>query len=205
MGFTLDLVKAFNLLPRRVIYHLLVYHGAPPQVINFWFINLRRMTRRLQVRLAIGEPIHMTTGVPEGDSMSVCSMLVLSSAFYWLLHSPNLHPYCYADNWSYLTCSQREDYQAYLKIRQMADSLRLQIDYKKSWVWGITKAARDQWQDTLNEVLDDPQLVRILNSAKDLGCMCHYTKQIVLGHLKEKFTSAAARCKRLTYIATTCR
>ena len=87
----------------------------------------------------------------------------------------------------------------------MADSLRLQIDYKKSWVWGITKAARDQWQDTLNEVLDDPQLVRILNSAKDLGCMCHYTKQIVLGHLKEKFTSAAARCKRLTYIATTCR
>ena len=202
MGFTLDLVKAFNLLPRRVIYHLLVYHGAPPQVINFWFLNLRRMTRRLQVRLAIGEPIHMTTGVPEGDSMSVCSMLVLSSAFYWLLHSPNLHPFCYADNWSYLTCSQRENYQAFQKIQQMADSLRLQIDYKKSWVWGTTKAARDQWQATLNELLDDPQLVRILNSAKDLGCMCHYTKQIVLGHLKEKFTSAAARCKRLTYIAT---
>ena len=31
-GFTLDLIKAFNLLPRRVIYHLLIYHGPPPPI-----------------------------------------------------------------------------------------------------------------------------------------------------------------------------
>ena len=202
MGFTLDLVKAFNLLPRRVIYHLLVYHGAPPDAIHFWFLNLTKMTRRLQVRLAIGEPLTMTTGVPEGDSMSVCSMLVLSSAFYWLIQSPTLDPFCYADNWSYLTCSQRENYQAFDCIRQLATELRLQIDYQKSWAWGTTKVARDQWQVTLNETMGDHHDVRILNSAKDLGCMCHYTKQVVLGHLKEKFLSAATRCKRLTYIAT---
>lgn len=144
----------------------------------------------------------MTTGVPEGDSMSVCSMLVLSSAFYWLIKSPVLDPYCYADNWSYLTSSQRENYNAFQQIRTFAASLRLQIDYNKSWAWGTTKAVREQWRETLDEVMEDSQQVRVLNSAKDLGCMCHYTKQVVLGHLKEKFTSAAARCKRLTYMAT---
>ena len=86
------------------------------------------MTRRLQNRLAVGDPIYMTTGVPEGDSLSVCGILVLSSAFYWLLHSPNLEPYCYADNWSYPISSQRENYQAFLKIRHFASQLRLQID-----------------------------------------------------------------------------
>ena len=202
MGFTLDLVKAFNLLPRRVIYHLLVYHGAPPSAIKFWFLNLTRMTRRLQVRSAIGEPITMTTGVPEGDSLSVCSMLVLSSAYYWLIRSPNLDPFCYADNWSYLTSSQRENYQAFTRIRQLALNLRLQIDYQKSWAWGTTKVAREKWQETLQDVMENPDDVRILNSAKDLGCMCHYTKQVVLGHLKEKFLSAATRCKRLTHVAT---
>ena len=63
-GFTLDLIKAFNLLPCRVLYHLLIHHGAPPDSIRFWFVNLRNMTRRLQVRNAVGPAITMTTGAP---------------------------------------------------------------------------------------------------------------------------------------------
>lgn len=102
-GFTLDLIKAFNLLPRRVIYHLLVHHGAPTASVNFWFINLTRLTRRLQIRGSVGPSMTMTTGVPEGDSLSVCSVLVVSSAFYWTLQSPTVSPFAYSDNWSYLT------------------------------------------------------------------------------------------------------
>ena len=108
-GFTLDLIKAFNLLPRRVLYHLLIHHGAPSEAIQFWFTNLRRLTRRLQVRNNVGPSMSMTTGVPEGDSLSVCAMLVVSSAFYWTIHSPTVFPYAYADNWSYLTTNQRDN------------------------------------------------------------------------------------------------
>lgn len=36
-GFTLDLIKAFDLLPRRVIYHLLQHHGALSESIDFGF------------------------------------------------------------------------------------------------------------------------------------------------------------------------
>lgn len=78
--------------------HLLIHHGAPPASVKFWFTNLTRLTRRLQVRGQIGPSMTMTTGVPEGDSMSVCAMLVVSSAFYWTLHSPTIHPYAHADS-----------------------------------------------------------------------------------------------------------
>ena len=196
-GFTLDLIKAFNLLPRRVIFHLLVHHGAPPDSVQFWFMNLRRLTRRLQVRNNVGPPIHMTTGVPEGDSLSVCAMLVVSSAFYWTLHTPTVFPYAYADNWSYLTTNQRDNIQAFAKVQQLVSSLRMSIDYAKSWVWGATADARREWQEFLRIEFSDDNTIPILNSTKDLGCMTHYTRHITLGHLKTKISSAIQRCKRI--------
>ena len=202
-GFTLDLIKAFNLLPRRVLYHLLIYHGAPPQAIRFWFTNLSRMTRRLQIRQQVGPPITMTTGVPEGDSMSVCAMLVVSSAFYWTLQSPTVFPYAYADNWSYLTTTQRDNLHALRQLQRLVEDLRMQIDYTKSWAWGATKEARLEWQTLLEEEFPDDNPVCILNSTKDLGCMTHYTRHITLGHLKTKINSAVQRCRRLRWFQTT--
>ena len=196
-GFTLDLIKAFNLLPRRVLYHLLIHHGAPPAAIQFWFNNLRRLTRRLQVRDNVGPPMTMTTGVPEGDSLSVCAMLVVSSAFYWTLQTPTVFPYAYADNWSYLTTNQRDNIQAFRRVQQLVDAFRMQIDYTKSWAWGSTADARKEWKDFLDLSFPDANPVQILNSTKDLGCMTHYSNHIVLGHLKQKMQNAAQRCRKI--------
>ena len=196
-GFTLDLIKAFNLLPRRVLYHLLIHHGAPPTAIDFWFINLRRLTRRLQIRGNIGPPMSMTTGVPEGDSLSVCAMLVVSSAFYWTLCSPTVFPYAYADNWSYLTTNQRANIQAFHLVQQLVTDLRMQIDYAKSWAWGATAEARREWQAFLNLTFAADNQIQILNSTKDLGCMTHYTNHVVLGHLKQKISTAIQRCRKI--------
>ena len=201
-GFTLDLIKAFNLLPRRVLYHLLIHHGAPPASVKFWFLNLSKLTRRLQVRQAIGPAITMTTGVPEGDSLSVCAMLVTSSAFYWTLSTPTVFPYAYADNWSYLTTNQRDNIRAFRKIQDLVHAFRMQIDYAKSWAWGATAEARKDWQEFLRQEFPHDNQVHILNSTKDLGCMTHYTRHITLGHLKTKIQNAVQRCKRIRWFQT---
>ena len=201
-GFTLDLIKAFNLLPRRVLYHLLIHHGAPPASIDFWFRNLQRLARRLQIRGNIGPPMTMTTGVPEGDSLSVCAMLVVSSAFYWTLHTPTVFPYAYADNWSYLTTNQRDNIQAFRQVQHLAEALRMKIDYSKSWAWGATADARKEWLQLLTLMFPEDNPVKILNSTKDLGCMTHYTNHIVLGHLRQKIQNAAQRCRKIRYFPT---
>lgn len=195
-GFTLDLVKAFNLLPRRVLYHLLVHHGAPPASVQFWFRSLTRLTRRLQVRGHVGPSMTMTTGVPEGDSLSVCAMLVVSSAFYWTLQSPTVDPYAYTDNWSYLTTNQRDSLIAFRRVQQLVEYLRVRIDYTKSWVWGATLDARKDWRNFLQDEFPHDNPVPVLNSTKDLGCMSHYTHHITLGHLKTKKSAALSNGAR---------
>ena len=139
----------------------------------------------------------MTTGVPEGDSLSVCAMLVVSSAFYWTFHTPTVFPYAYADNWSYLTTNQRDNIRAFSRVQQLVASLRMRIDYAKSWAWGATAEARREWHEFLQLEFSDDNQISILNSTKDLGCMTHYTRHITLGHLKTKISSAVQRCKRI--------
>lgn len=99
----MDLVKAFNLIPRRVIQFLLQMLGVPRTAINCWFSSLTRLTRSLQNGKDLGPPMTSTTGLPEGDSLSVVGMLALSFVFHHKLRTPQLRPYAYADNWSFMT------------------------------------------------------------------------------------------------------
>lgn len=107
-------------------------------------------------------------------------MLVVSSAFFWTLQSPRVHPFAYADNWSYLTASQRDNIQAFHKIQHLVEALRMQIDFAKSWAWGATADARQDWKDFLHHDFPQRNQVPILNSTKDLGCMTHYSLSVSL-------------------------
>lgn len=91
---TMDLIKAFNLIPRRVTRYILNLLGVPFQVCDCWFKSLSRLTRVLQCGNAIGSPRLSSTGLPEGeDSMSVVGMLAISYAFHACIRSPKIHPY----------------------------------------------------------------------------------------------------------------
>lgn len=75
-GWTMDLVKAFNLIPRRVIHHLFQRLGIPANIcVTFGFCHLLSLLDHFNVDAPLGEPHISTTGLPEGDSMSVVGML----------------------------------------------------------------------------------------------------------------------------------
>ncbi len=83
--------------------------GTPEMIIDFWLESLTDLTRLPQIGPHLGEPVSSTTGVPEGDAMSVCSMVVLSFFYHQYLGQNLLQVRItiYADNWSWLTKSQR--------------------------------------------------------------------------------------------------
>ena len=83
-GLVLDLRKAFNLLPRSPIGHLMQLLGVPGEQVEFWLKSLSRLQRLFQVRDHLGAPLPSTTGVPEGDPISVLGMISLHT-------SPLLH------------------------------------------------------------------------------------------------------------------
>lgn len=106
-GFTLDLSKAFNRIPRRPLQWLFRAFGIPSEATRFWFFNLGHLVRLPQCMGTLGPQIASRTGIPEGDAMSVLGMVILSSAYHYRIQSPVLQPFSYADNWSWITREQK--------------------------------------------------------------------------------------------------
>ena len=53
-GWTMDLVKAFNLIPRRVVRHIFLRLGIQAHICDFWFLSLTKLTRALQCGRTLG-------------------------------------------------------------------------------------------------------------------------------------------------------
>ena len=143
--FTLDLVKAFNLIPRQIALSLLVHFGASEQAVGFWVRSLNNMGRFLQIRQACGMPSLSTTGAPEGDALSVCAMLVIAAAFFHKMSSIQVQPFTYADKWTFTSTSQRALFRAMVATLNFTSSLRMKVDIQKSWGWGTDLSMRTFW------------------------------------------------------------
>lgn len=182
----MDLVKAFILTPRRIVRHLFIRLGISPAVCYFWFLSLRRMTRALQTGKSVGDAKGATTGLPEGDSMSVVGMLALSYLFFRKIQTPHLHPYAYADNWSFMSRSEQDSMRALIQIFNLIHSLRMKIDFNKSWCRATTKQYQSFWFAASVLMMDPAFQFHIKSHVHDLGCMLQYSNRVVLGPLRDK-------------------
>ena len=68
VGFSLDISKCFNNLPRAPVAALMIHLGAPPDLINRWMQMLSVAERCPILAGAVTTPMGATTGVPEGDA-----------------------------------------------------------------------------------------------------------------------------------------
>ena len=199
-GFSLDLIKAFNNFGRFPLGRIMCRLGIPEDIVHFWLVSLSRMQRYLEHGGTISPPISSTTGVPEGDALSVIAMISLASAFYFRLKTSVVFPYAYADNWSWMTRSQQSHFRAFVKTLNLIESLRLSVDFQKSWHWGTTKDFREF---CLHFALLFPSMdipVNILTKVKDLGELVHYNKSVSLGFIQEKIQEAINRISRLEHL-----
>ena len=198
-GFTLDLTKAFNLIPRQIARQLLIHFGAPDNAIGFWIRSLNEMQRMLQTRQGFSHSYPSTTGAPEGDSLSVCAMLAASycSSLFPSYGTSSCYPFTYADNWTFLSTSERNLFRAVRTTLNFTHALRMKVDIRESWGWGTTKSMRDFWGHMRHLFPASSLEISVHHSAKDLGCTMQYTKQCVLGCLKDRMASASRRLTRL--------
>ena len=99
-GLVIDLVKAFNLLPRVPVWMMAKVAGFDNAVIKAWAGGLTLMRRRFKLRSS-GPAILSTTGYPEGDAMSVVAMALVATSFHcWMkTQVPGCRPISYVDNW----------------------------------------------------------------------------------------------------------
>ena len=199
-GFSLDLIKAFNNFGRFPLGRIMCRLGIPEKIVHFWLVSLSRMHRYLEHGGTVSPSLPSTTGVPEGDSLSVIAMISLASAFFFRLKSPNLFPFAYADNWSWMTRIQQEHFRAFVKTLNLIACLRLSIDFQKSWHWGTTKDFREFCSHLTLLFPSQHVPVTILHRVKDLGEVVQYNKAVSLGFIQEKFQEAICRIHRLEHL-----
>ena len=202
-GFSLDLIKAFNTFPRLPMAYILQRLGIPTWVTKFWSNSLSRLVRHPQHQGALGVATPSTTGVPEGDGMSVIAMICLSTYFYVRVCTNYTFPFAYADNWSFFTSEERELHRSFRIILALTSSLKISIDFRKSWFCATSKNLKQSCKMTSLYFPGGDVNIPVLNEVKDLGEQVHYKKSMTLGFVKDKFVEGEAKINRIAALPTT--
>ena len=199
-GVSLDLTKAFNLIPRLPAAMVLRKLGIPQWFLSFWMANLSKLTRVPVIKGHFGPAIESSTGVPEGDCISVLVMIGFSSVFYYRLRNPRLNPFAYADNWSWLTSTTRDNLSAFIKVLNLTSSCKMIVDIQKSWLWA-TDANMRKSITNVNELFPGQNVtIPVKSHAKDLGEIVQYSKCRFAAPMIDRVKEACKRLEKLKWL-----
>ena len=199
-GLTLDLVKCFNLLPRRPSYDAMKHLGIPPGVLDIWFNTLEANNRWWKIQNQIWNCGPSTTGAPEGDTWSIIACLALSWVWQHHISLTLAKPTSYADNWGWKTHTTQSNLAAIQTTIRYTNSLRLQIDWGKTWAWTTQSTGKRKWEKELKNALPELRDLTIVTHARELGYMIHYNKVTSRETQMKRHLDALAQLKKLKRI-----
>ena len=197
-GLTLDLVKCYNLLPRFPCRQALLRLQVPQQIVDVWYESLQSLQRWWAIDGHLVPCGKATTGVPEGDSWSVMAMLALNRIFAHHVSTDSVQVNAFADNWAYFTDCPEDHPRAIEHTWQITQSLRLEIDWKKTWGWGTSQQHLGRLKHATRRIQPDLQLQMAAN-ARELGYILHYRQRQFRGTQKKRHEQARAQLKKLSY------
>ena len=169
-GLVADLQKAFNMLPRLVIFEIAGHMGIPGNVLLAWAGALSQMRRRFLLRGSLTEGVPSVTGFPEGCGLSCVAMLLLDTAFHawYRVYFPLCSPISYVDDWQFICPHSSLLNGAMQCLERFITAVDLQLDSKKTYAWCLTPGGRQRLRQ---------QGFRVILSAKNLGAHMQFSKK----------------------------
>ena len=189
-GVAVDLRRAFNTLPRCPLRATLQWLGLPEPVCSLWTRSLASVERTFCVQASLGAYIPSTTGAPEGDPVSVLGMTSFCVVYGDLLQ-PYVQPRSFVDNWGWTASGRQKHLPAVRELTSLAGSLRLQIDWSKSYCFATCPEARKWLRTHSADVFPDP--IPLLSQVKELGAHLQFNRHRMLGHLPVRIKEANRR------------
>ena len=196
-GLTLDLTKAFNQFPRIPVMMILKKMGIPPNILHQWLASLNQMQKVFDHRGWISNPAKSTTGIVEGDGLSIVGMIGIATFWMKMIEHSNIKAMAYADNLSWSSSDSSSHEYALNRTIQCFRMLRIPIDWNKTWVWGTHKTHRAMWKNIATNCLPPDQELQILHSSVDLGIVMNYSATNRLLKIADRLQSAIQRLQRL--------
>lgn len=185
-GCLVDIIKAFNHLPRIPILRAAKHLGLPRPVIRAWSSALMTLERRFAIRGSVGPPLKSSTGLAEGCAMSVVGMAVINIMVSdWMQRKqPETRVWSFVDNWELTTKFAHQTVESFQNLQQITELLDLQLDPQKTVIWATGAQCR-KW---LREQGHDVSMW-----AKDLGAHVQYSRQVTNSSIQTKISKFLER------------
>ena len=199
-GLTLDILKAFNCLPRFPTKILVEKFGVPSTLTEAWNQSIENCTRCWAIDGQIWPQTTTSTGYPEGDAWSVVAMLAINA--YWVFHALQVTPKiaAFADNWSYGTENPQHHAVLIPLLDRLTKSVRLTIDWSKTWGWATNALHKSALITAKTQHLPDEVEIAIVSNARDLGYIIHYNAKQSRATQKERHAKALTALKKLRHV-----
>ena len=189
-GAVVDIVKAFNLLPRLPILTVMHHLKVAPQILRGWSNALVNLRRRFKIRNAIGPALGSVTGFAEGDAMSVTAMLganLICHAWFRIRY-PSVHMWSFVDNLEIVSQTGNDALEGLDGLRRFAAMMDVQIDEKKTYVWSTVSHDRGIIRQSS---------VEVKYWARDLGGHMQYGQQVTNQTVANRCAAAGPLWNRL--------
>ena len=185
-GCLVDIVKAFNHLPRLPILRAAKHLGLPKPVILAWTSALTTLERRFSIRGSIGPALRSSTGLAEGCAMSVVGMAITNIMVNeWMRQQqPQIRVWSFVDNWELTASNAQETVAGFNDLKRITELLDLQLDPAKTVIWATGPQCR-KW---LRELGHDVSMW-----AKDLGAHIQYSRQVTNSTIVAKISKFVER------------
>ena len=143
-GFSADLVKAFNTLPRQPLFAAARWLGIPEGVLLPWSNFLSGMQRRFVVQHCVSAPAYSKCGFPEGCPLSTVAMCICDFMFHRYLEvfTPSIRSLSFVDNLLGTVESAYPVAQGLNATRCFCDALGLTLDGAKTYTWSTDSIQR---------------------------------------------------------------
>eukprot|EP00435_Cladocopium_sp_Y103_P064734 s15_g26.t1 len=169
-GLIAGLQKAFNYLPRLIVFEAAAVLGLPLPCLTAWAGALSTMGRRFQLGDNLTRPVFSCTGFPEGDALSGVGMMIVDLLWHtWhRCYFPLCEPISYVDDWQLLVTDPAAMTGAFACLTGFTDAMDLLLDAHKTFTWSITPEGR---QSLLHQGFG------VTHSCRSLGAHMQFTRQ----------------------------
>ena len=191
-GGICDIVKCYNCLPRIPVFAIAKHMRLPATLLHAWFRSITGLERRFVITGGTGPAMRSTTGFPEGDPLSVCSMFLINLAlFEWVARAePSASLWTFVDNLEVTSHTPEAAASSLDAIEAFCNALDVQLDTTKTAYWATSSFARDHLRQSGQRVVLD---------IKDLGAQMtfcrRHTNKVVRGraYAQPEFWARLAR------------
>ena len=197
---SLDLTKAYNLLPRVWIRECSPKFGVPDVLTEAYLSFLGSLQRRFKVHASLSEPVGSLIGVPEGCAYAVCNMLQLN--WYTLVHVDKQQAaqstvvfVNYVDNWLFHSTVDHALKQTIQEVHKLASFSNFRVSKSKTWGSSTLSGVRNNMASW-----DFGGYCPTIHPFKlELGSVLKFTKRLTSQDISNRWTDGIQRIGRLVF------